>query len=60
MVADKTADTCGENIIDNYTAHLINKLAEKFYLNPENVKKFEEWHLQTYGCLPEQEGSFNG
>ncbi len=59
MIADKTPDTCGENIIDNYTAHLINQMALKFYSNPDNVKKFREWHLKTYGCLPEQGGCFN-
>lgn len=60
MTADKTADICGSNIIDDYTAHLINQMALKFYSNPENVKKFGEWHLKTYGCLPEQGGEFNG
>jgi hypothetical protein len=33
--------------------------ALKFYSNPDNVKKFREWHLKTYGCLPEQGGCFN-
>jgi hypothetical protein len=60
VTADKTANVGGNNIVDDYTAHLINKLAEKFYSIPENVKKFEEWHLQTYGCLPEQGGTLNG
>ena len=60
MTADKTANVGGNNIVDDYTAHLINKLAEKFYSIPENVKKFEEWHLQTYGGLPEQGGTLNG
>ena len=32
MIADKTPDTCGENIIDNYTAHLINQMALKLKL----------------------------
>jgi hypothetical protein len=25
---------------------------EKFYRNPANVDKFEQWHVGKYGCPP--------
>lgn len=28
------------------------KSLEGFYSDPENKKKYQEWHLQKYGCLP--------
>ena len=26
---------------------------EMFFDDPENKKKYQEWHLNKYGCLPE-------
>lgn len=48
-----TANIASKINIDDHTAELVNRMAKKFYSNPENVKKFEEWHLKTYGCLPQ-------
>lgn len=42
--------------IDNHTATKLARMAEKFYSNPENMRKYTEWHLQEYGCLPEGAG----
>lgn len=47
-----TVSISGGIVVDDHTAALINLMAEKFYSKPENVKKFEEWHLKRYGCLP--------
>lgn len=27
----------------------------EFYENPDNQKKYKEWHLKKYGCLPEEQ-----
>lgn len=35
--------------------NMVDKLAE-FYSDPENKKKYQEWHLQKYGCLPKEVG----
>lgn len=43
--------------ISDYTAKKINEMAEMFYSNPVNVKKFEAWHLEKYGRLPEQKNN---
>lgn len=32
---------------------MVDKLTE-FYSDPENKKKYQEWHLQKYGCLPKE------
>ena len=48
------------SIIDDHTAELVLRMAKKFYSDPKNVKKFEEWHLKEYGCLPGQGGKHNG
>lgn len=56
MTADGALSVSGRIVVDDHTAKLINRMAEKFYAEPENVKKFEEWHLKTYGCLPEKGG----
>ncbi len=32
-----------EYIADDHIARLVIKMAKKFYSNPENIKKFEEW-----------------
>lgn len=50
---NQTANISNKISIDDHTAELVNRMAKKFYSNPENVKKFEEWHLKTYGCLPQ-------
>ena len=60
MAAGGAVSISGGIVIDDHTAELINRMAEKFFAKPENVKKFEEWHLKTYGCLPEKGGKNNG
>ena len=50
---NQTVNIASKISIDDHTAELVNRMAKKFYSNPENVKKFEEWHLKTYGCLPQ-------
>jgi hypothetical protein len=42
-------ETC---IVSDHVAEQVLAMARKFYSNPENVKKYQEWHLKTYGCLP--------
>jgi hypothetical protein len=49
-VAEKNANNC----IDTRFALLINKAAKKFFQDPENMKKYETWHLEQYGCLPKK------
>ncbi|MEA5057739.1 MAG: hypothetical protein VB047_09320 [Anaerotignum propionicum] len=39
--------------ISDHTAQQIVDMAKKFYSDEKNVKRFEEWHLKTYGCLPD-------
>lgn len=29
------------------------RMAKNFYSDPENTRKFAEWHKKKYGCLPE-------
>jgi|GEM_PF-5145807 len=41
-------------IIDDHTASKFLKMAEKFFSDPENQRKYTEWHKQTYGCLPNE------
>lgn len=41
------------DLIDNHVALLICEMAKRFYSDPENVKRYEAWHLQEYGCLPD-------
>ncbi|MCI9668978.1 MAG: hypothetical protein HFG19_04795 [Oscillospiraceae bacterium] len=53
MSENQTVNIASKISIDDHTAELVNRMAKKFYSNPENVKKFEEWHLKTYGCLPQ-------
>lgn len=40
--------------ISDHTARQIVDMAKKFFSDEKNVKKFEEWHLKTYGCLPNE------
>lgn len=42
----------GGIVVDDNTAALINRMAEKYFSDPENMRKFEEWHLKIYGYLP--------
>lgn len=49
MKASKTRN-CN---IDNHVAQMVCEMAKRFYSDPENVKKYEAWHLQEYGCLPD-------
>lgn len=58
MANSELTNKSGQPFIDDHIAEQINRMAEKFYSVPENVKKFEEWHLKTYGYLPEQSGKF--
>lgn len=39
-------------IVSDYVARQVLEMAREFYSHPENVKKYQEWHLKTYGCLP--------
>jgi hypothetical protein len=39
-------------IVSDHVARQVLEMARKFYSHPENVKKYQEWHLKTYGCLP--------
>ncbi|MCL2619404.1 MAG: hypothetical protein FWD97_00535 [Defluviitaleaceae bacterium] len=41
--------------ITDHTASKINKLAEKFFSNPENLRKFEEWN-KNLDNLSQEEG----
>jgi len=52
-----TAEKNVNNCIDDRFALLINKAAKKFFQNPENMKKYEAWHLEQYGCLPRKKGA---
>ena len=56
---NSTAGVATKVIVSDRTAELLNRMAERFYSDPENVKKYEEWHLKQYGCLP-QGGMKNG
>lgn len=41
--------------ISDHTAQQIINMAKKFYSDPKNVERFEKWHLETYGCLPNED-----
>lgn len=43
----------------NSMGKLLIKVMNKFYESTENQQKFEKWHLETYGVLP-QEASYMG
>lgn len=60
MMAINEINILENSIIDDHTAELVLRMAKKFYSDPKNVKKFEEWHLKEYGCLPGQGGKHNG
>lgn len=40
-------------LLQDYAIHVLAretaKRVKQFYENPENVRKFEEWYLKTYG-----------
>lgn len=38
--------------ISDHTARQVVNMAKKFFSDEKNVKRFEQWHLETYGCLP--------
>lgn len=33
--------------------HMVNSLGE-FFSDPQNKKKYNEWHLKKYGFLPKE------
>lgn len=39
-------------VVSDHVARQVLEMAREFYSHPENVKKYQEWHLKTYGCLP--------
>jgi hypothetical protein len=48
-----TAVITAKTTVDDYVAARVVRMAEKFYADPENVRKYAEWHLKEYGCLPD-------
>lgn len=40
--------------IGDHTARQIVDMAKKFFSDEVNIKNFEQWHLKTYGCLPDK------
>lgn len=57
MVAD-AKQIASNTTIDDYTAlklgEMLLKMKERFIDTPEGQKKYAEWHLSEYGCLPEK------
>lgn len=44
----------GSDIISDYKAEQIVEIAELFFKNIKNAKRYRKWHVDTYGCLPEE------
>lgn len=42
------------SIIDDHTASKIYAMCEKIWADPKIREGYPEWHLQRYGCLPEE------
>lgn len=43
--------------VENLARFFVTKLDEivKYYEDPENMKKYREWHLKKYGTYPDDE-----
>ena len=43
--------------VENLARFFVTKLDEivKYYEDPENVKKYREWHFKRYGTYPDGE-----
>ncbi|QNK41855.1 gas vesicle protein GvpG [Caproicibacter fermentans] len=39
-------------VVSDHVAEQVLEMARRYFSDPENVKKYEAWHLKTYGCLP--------
>ena len=44
---------------DDHLAEQVNEMAKKFYSDPKNMEAFERWHLEKYGCLPDEQQPSN-
>lgn len=44
-----------KTIVSDHVAEQVLAMARKFFSDPKNVKKYEAWHLKTYGCLPNKQ-----
>ena len=47
-----------QHVWDSLSKPLIPIIIE-FYKDPENRRKFEEWHYEKYGFYPEKKGQEN-
>lgn len=56
MTTDTKQAAPGGIIIDDHTALKIGEMLldmkGRFLSTPEGQKKYAEWHLKEYGCLP--------